>query len=149
MGTHKRIGVNKEERKVVTRYCKRFGLLDYEIEINRTKGTRKLYVVGTDVNDIIYRIRFDKVVAMRRPKGIQVVNRKTYLIHQANLVHGVDRYNYDLISEGDITFKNKLHIQCPTHGIFLKRKAAFITQREGCPMCSRDRSINNRKYFKR
>lgn len=147
MGIDKKLGISKEHRELASKYARRYGLTEHKVILNRVKGNRVLYVLGTDVNGITYKIRFDKVKRMKSPKGIQVVNRLHYLIHQGNEVHGEGTYDYGLIKEEEITFHNKLPILCSTHGLFYKRKAAHITDGEGCPKCARQRLITNRKYF--
>ena len=149
MGANKKIGINKEHRDIANRYSRRMRLYDYDLVLSRASGKRVIYFIGTDVHGITYRIRFDKVRLMRQPKGIQVLNKKDYLIHQSNEVHGLNAYDYSLVSDNDITFKNKISIICSTHGVFKKRKSAHITDSEGCPKCSKNRFNNNRKYFKK
>jgi len=147
MGVDKKLGISKEQRDIAERYCSRYGLHDYEVILSRKSGNRVIYVIGIDENGIKYKIRFDKVKRMKSPKGIQVVNRKDYLIHQSNQIHGEGTYDFSLVEEEDITFSNKLQIICKTHGVFLKRKSAHITDGMGCPKCSANRLRNNRKYF--
>lgn len=146
MGASKKIGISREQREIAYKYASRFSLLDYRLELSRASGKRIIYLIGTDEDDITYRIRFDKVMKMKSPKGIQVVNKLDYLIYQGEKIHGKRRYDYSLIKDEDITFSNKLSIICPTHGVFKKRKAAHITDGEGCPKCSKNRFSNNRKY---
>jgi len=122
MGIQKKLGISKEQRDIARRYCKRYNLHDYKVVLGRSYGKRLLYVIGVDGFGIEYRIRFDKVKRMRSPKGVQVVNKKDYLIHQSSLVHGINTYDYSLIEDKDITFKDKLPIICNTHGVFYKRK---------------------------
>lgn len=145
MGADKKIGISKEQRRLASRYAKRFLLHDYKLVLSRSSGKRVIYLIGIDENDITYRIRFDKVKRMRKPKGVQVVNKKDYLVFQATRIYG-DTYDYSLIKEEDITFSNKLEIVCEEHGSFFKRKSAHITDREGCPKCSMVRYNINRKY---
>jgi hypothetical protein len=147
MGANKKIGISKEQRQVAHKYAGRFYLYDYHLELSRASGKRIIYLIGTDENNITYRIRFDKVKKMKSPKGIQVVNKLDYLIYQGNKIHGKGRYDYSLIKDEDITFSNKISIICETHGVFKKRKSAHITDGEGCPKCSRNRFNNNRKYL--
>lgn len=148
MGVDKKLGITKQQRELAEKYCKRFGLPEHQVILSRATGKRVVYLMCTDKNGIKYRIRFDRVNRMKSPKGIQVVNRKDYLVYQGNLTHGKDTYDYSLIKEDEITFENKLPIVCKTHGIFYKRKSAHITDGEGCPKCSANRLSNNRQYFK-
>ena len=139
MGVDKKLGISKEQRELAKRYASRYGLHDHEVVLSRRSGNRIVYLIGTDENGIKYRIRFDKVKRMKPPKGIQVVNRKDYLIYQSNLVHGEGTYDFSLVNEEYITFHNKLPIICKTHGVFYKRKSAHITDGMGCPKCSMNR----------
>jgi len=148
MGVLKKLGISKEQREIAERYARRYSLLDHKVILGRKNGKRIIYLLGTDNNGITYRIRFDKVKRMKSPKGVQVVNRKDYLIYQSSVVHGKKAYDYSLIkSDDEITFKCKIPIICKIHGVFYKRKSAHITDGEGCPKCSRRRLGNNRKYF--
>jgi hypothetical protein len=147
MGVQKKIGIEVEHRRLAQRYASRFHLEDHKVVIGTAAGKRFMYFIGTDRHGITYRIRFDKIHRMRSPKGIQVVNRLDYLIYQSGVVHGVDKYDFSLVKESDITTNGKLQVICKTHGVFLKRKANLITNGEGCPQCSYNRIINNRKYL--
>lgn len=146
MGANKKIGIPKDYRTLGKKYASRYRLYDHKIVLNRTSGKRIFYLIGTDADGIVYRIRFDKVKKMRSPKGIQAINKRDYLKIQADKVHGENTYDLSLVKDEDITFHNKLDIICNIHGVFKKRKAAFITQSEGCPMCSKNRFNNNRRY---
>jgi len=147
MGVQKKIGIEVEHRRIAQKYANRFQLEDHKVIVGTAAGKRFMYFIGTDCNGITYKIRFDKINKMRSPKGIQVVNRLDYLIYQSGVVHGVGTYDFSLVKESDITFHNKLQIICKTHGVFLKRKSSHITDEEGCPQCSYNRIINNRKYL--
>lgn len=147
MGVQKKLGISKEQRDLAERYCSRFNLHDYSVVLSRASGKRVIYVIGIDYDDIKYKIRFDKVKRMKSPKGVQVVNKKDYLIVQGDSIHGKGTYDYSLIKDEDIKFHVKLPIICSTHGVFHKRKSAHITDGEGCPKCSLNRLNNNRKYF--
>jgi hypothetical protein len=149
MGANQKIGISKEYRDLANRYSKRMGLYDYNLVLSRPSKRRTVYFIGTDINNITYRIRFDKIRLMRPPNGNQVVNIRDYLVHQSNLTHGEGTYDLSLVKESDITFTNKIEIICKTHGVFKKTKSAFITARQGCPTCSKNRFNNNRKYFKK
>ena len=147
MGDNKKLGIQKEDRILADRYAKRFGLTDHSLVLSRDKNdSRKLYFFGFDEFGLEYRIAFNKVKRMRSPKGIQIVNKLDYLIHQSNLTHGKDVYDFSLVKEEDIAFHNKLSIICKTHGVFKKRKSAHITDAEGCPQCAMDRFKNVKKY---
>ena len=145
MGTDKKIGIEKEERAIAKKYSTRFRLVDCSLSISRTSGVRVLYLNGTDYDGVTYRIRHVWLKKMRPPSGMQVVNRHHYLVTQADKVHG-GKYDYSLIKEEDITFINKLSIVCPTHGVFKKRKSAHVTDREGCPKCSKGKLNEYRRY---
>lgn len=148
MGVEKKIGISKEERLIAVKYASRFRLHDYKLVIGRSTGHRILYLEGTSEDDLEYRIRFDKVKKMSSPKGIQITNKLFYLKYQCDKVHGLDKYDLSGIKEEEITFSAKLPIKCHIHGLFYKRKAALITDSEGCPKCSKNRFNNNRKYYK-
>ena len=145
MGADKKIGIEKSIRVIANRYANRYLFTSYNLVLSRSSGRRIIYFIGTDENDIIYRIRFAKVKKMKKPKGIQVLNRHAYLVLQAERVHGEGTYDYSLIKEEDITFSNKLDIVCKTHGVFKKRKAAHVTDKEGCPKCSAKKLKHQRK----
>lgn len=149
MGTHKKLGINIEQRNIAKRYASRFRLHDHKLVIGRGTGCRVLYLEATDDDELEYRIRYDKVKKMSRPKGIQVTNKLFYLKFLSDKIHGKDRYSFPDVKEEMITFKDKIPIECKIHGTFYKRKSAHITDREGCPKCSRNRYNNNRKYYKK
>ena len=142
-----RIGITKERRKLGDKYARRFHLFNHRVIKHRLKGTNYYYLLAEDRNGLLYKIRFDKILAMRRPDGHQVINKLYYFIFQAEELYG-DKYDYSLITEEDIGYKNKLTIVCPIHGEFKKRKASHITDGEGCPMCAADRFKSNRQYYK-
>lgn len=146
MGIDKKIGIEKEARVLADKYATRFCLTDHFLSISRKSGNRVMYFTGTDSDGITYRVRFVWLKKMRRPIGFQVVNRHFYLVHQAEIVHGIDKYDYSLIKESDITFANKLDIICKVHGVFKKRKSAHVTDREGCPKCSANKMRELRKF---
>lgn len=146
MGADKKIGISKEYRSTAKRYCNRYSLYDYSLELSRSSGRRVIYLIAEDEDGVIYRIRFDKVMKMRRPRGVQVINKLHYFLIQANKVHGDGTYDYSMIKEEDITFSNKLDIICETHGVFKKRKSAHVTDMGGCPKCAKKRFNSRRKY---
>ena len=146
MGTDKKIGINVEDRRLANKYASRFRLVNYELNVSRSNGKRAVFFTGTDYNGITYRLKMSKLKQMRSPKGTQVVNRHDYLVYQAEEVHGIDKYDYSLIKEEDITFSNKLQIICKVHGVFHKRKSAHVTDKEGCPSCSANRLRQLRKF---
>lgn len=146
MGAEKKIGISREIRERARRYANRFRFTSYNLVLSRSSGRRVIYFIGTDENDIIYRIRYDKVNKMRKPSGVQVLNKLSYLKHQASEIYGEDFYDYSLIKDSDITFNNKLSIICEEHGVFKKRKSAHITDRGGCPKCSANKLKHKRKF---
>lgn len=149
MGVDRKPGIQKEDRARADRYAARYGMVSHNLEVSRATGKKCLYLVCEDADGLEYRIRFDKVKRMSPPIGVQVTNRLHYLIIQSDEVHGIDTYDFSMVKESDIKFRNKLPIICKTHGVFYKSKAALISEREGCPECSKNRYNNNKKYFKK
>lgn len=65
------------------------------------------------------------------------------VIKTARNIYG-DKYDYSMITE----YKNdrtKYPIICPTHGVFYKTMNNHINNKQGCPICSKIKSNENRK----
>jgi len=149
MGVDKKIGISKKQRDIADKYARRYSMVYHKLIVSRPKRVRTIYLICEDIHGLEYRIRWDKVVRMNRPKGIQVTNKAFYLKYQCDKVHGKDLYDLSMISDDMINSTDKLPIICKVHGVFHKRKASLITDREGCPSCSQNRYNNNRKYESR
>ena len=77
-------------------------------------------------------------------KEFQQIQREQYELFASKMMdYGLSNISLGstLEKEEDINFKDKLPIICYEHGVFYKRKAAHITQEEGCPLCSKNRFI--------
>ncbi len=64
-------------------------------------------------------------------------------IEKTNIVHG-DKYLYDEVEY--INNKTKVCIICRDHGKFWQRPDAHLSQKQGCPICSRIESDKKRRY---
>ena len=144
----KAIGIPPALRSLADRYARRYSLTDYKVIVQRVKGKRVFYVLAWDQNDVQYRIRMDKVRAMRRPNIRQVMNKMWYVKQSIEEVHGEDRYDLSLIEEKHLKCNVKMPIICHEHGVFHKQRRNLVDDRQGCPKCSRRRYNINRKYYK-
>lgn len=145
----KKLGISKEQRLLSDKYAKRFNLFNHKLVVARRGTRRTLYLLGHDEDDVEYRIRFDKVRAMRRIKGQnQVINKAHYFKVQARQVHGEEKYDYSMINESNISSREKMPIICDQHGIFYKDKRHHITDRAGCPVCAKERENKKRRFYK-
>lgn len=148
MGAHTKIGISREQRIQGERFARRFGLHTSKLIVRRRKGKiRTVYLIGYDEHDLEYRVRFDKVIRMRRPIGNQITSKLDRFKMQAIEVHG-DKYDLSKVEEEDLRFLNLFKVGCniKDHGTFKTHRDRFIVQRKGCPTCGKARLSNSTNY---
>ena len=71
--------------------------------------------------------------------------RLIQFVSQANIVHDT-KYDYSLVEY--VNVHTPVTIICPIHGKFEKRPVKHISNKEGCPTCSKLNRIRNKTLFK-
>jgi len=148
MGAKTTIGIGKEQRIQGERYARRFGLHSSRLVLKRRQGKfRTIYLIGFDDDDVEYRVRFDKVIRMRKPTGHQVISKLKKFLLQAEEIHA-DKYSYDTVTEDQLGTRNLFKVKCNKkgHGTFLTHRSRHIEDKKGCPKCGKSR-VNNLNRF--
>lgn len=148
MGAPTKIGISKEQRIQGEKYARRFGLHTSKLIMRRRKGkVRTIYLIGHDENDIQYRVRFDKVIRMRKPMANQIVSKLERFNMQAEEIHG-NKYDWSKVKAEDLGYLKEFKVKCNTkgHGTFKTNRNRFILDAKGCPKCGRQRLSNSTNY---
>jgi len=132
--------VTKEELHRIEGYVSRYNFTDTKIHITWISNKRRVYLFGTDQDNIDYKIPFTYIqkAGSIPPNFRHCINKDELFIKRSSDIYKhKDKYDYSLVKNGDITRNRKVTLICKinNHGKFKVRYDLHLYNRNGCPLC--------------